>query len=199
MRKFIVSIHSSFDGVVTGPADDVTNFIIWAGDGIEDSAPSFHENFATVDTILLGRGTYEDLSRKWPNVADWPDVDDVSLHLGDIVNKTPKLVVTGRAITDIKWGEFEPPKELVAPGIEDQIAALKAEDGGDIITFGSPTLVQSLTNAGLVDEYRIIVHPVIVGEGRRLFENIQERTDLRLKHVHRFARGAMAVHYERAV
>ena len=51
MRKIIVSIHSSFDGVVSGPPDDETNFMIWARAGIEDSAPSFHENFETVDTI----------------------------------------------------------------------------------------------------------------------------------------------------
>lgn len=162
MRKLIVSIHSSFNGVVTGPADDETNFMIWAGAGIEDSAPSFHENFSTVDTILMGHGTYDDLSRKWPFVQDWPGVDNVSLHLGEIVNKTPKLVVTGREIPDIRWGDFDPPKQLVGHDIEQQIRALKAEDGGDIITFGSPVLVRSLTSAKLVDEYRILVHPVIV-------------------------------------
>ena len=68
MRKLIVSIHSSFNGVVTGPADDETNFMLWAGKGIEDSVASFHESFETVDTILMGHGTYEDLSTKWPYV-----------------------------------------------------------------------------------------------------------------------------------
>ena len=197
MRKLIVSIHSSFDGIVTGPEDDDTNFMIWAQAGIEDSAPSFHENFEAVDTILMGRGTYEDLSRKWPYVEDWPDVDEVSLHLGELVNNTPKLVVAGeREISDIKWGGFDPPKQLVGNDIERQIKVIKEQDGGDIITFGSPILVRSLANANLVDEFRVLIHPVIVGEGRPLFRDIQERKDLRLRHFRAFERGAILVHYE---
>ena len=196
MRKLIVSIHSSFDGVVTGPDDDPTNFMVWAQAGIEDSAPSFHENFATVDTILMGHGTYEDLSRKWPYVRDWPGVDEVSLRLGELVNNIPKLVVAGEEIPDIKWGDFDPPRQLVGHDVERQIQALKKQDGGDIITFGSPTLIQSLTNANLIDEFRVLIHPVIVGEGQPLFRNIRERKDLRLRQVRTFERGAILIHYE---
>jgi dihydrofolate reductase len=197
MRKIIVSIHSSFNGVVTGPKNDETNFMTWAQQGIEDIVPSFHENFETVDTILLGRGTYEDLSTKWPFVKDWPDVDDVALRLGDIINNTRKVVVAGnREIDDIKWGDFAAPAQLVGNDIEQQIKALKEHEGGDIITFGSPILVQSLTNANLVDEYRILVHPVIVGEGRHLFSNIEGRKDLRLKSAKTFGHGAILVQYE---
>lgn len=196
MRKIIVSIHSSFDGVVTGPEDDETNFMIWAQAGIEDSAPSFHENFETVDTILMGHGTYEDLSRKWPYVQDWPGVDDVSLSLGDLVNNTPKLVVTGEEIPDLKWGDFDPPAQLVGPHTEQQIRSLKKQAGGDIITFGSPTLIRSLTNADLIDEFRVLIHPVIVGEGQPLFRDIRGRKDLRLRQVRTFERGAILVHYE---
>jgi dihydrofolate reductase len=63
------------------------------------------------------------------------------------------------------------------------------------MTFGSPTLVQSLTNAGLVDEYRILIHPVFVNYGKRLFENLDRRTDLRLVSVEPFKRGAILVVY----
>lgn len=196
MRKIIVSIHSSFDGVVTGPEDDETNFMIWAQAGIEDSAPSFHENFETVDTILMGHGTYEDLSRKWPYVQDWPGVDEVSLRLGELVNNTPKLVVTGEEIPDLKWGDFDPPAQLVGPHIEQQIRSLKKQVGGDIITFGSPTLIRSLTNADLIDEFRVLIHPVIVGEGQPLFRDIRGRKDLRLRQARTFERGAILVHYE---
>lgn len=199
MRKLIVSIHSSFNGVVTGPKDDETNFMVWAQPGIEDSSPSFHENFTTVDTILLGHGTYDDLSTKWPYVKDWPGVDAVALRLGEIINNTHKIVVAGHGkISDLKWGDFEPPTQLVGPNIEQQIRALKESEGGDIITFGSPVLVRSLTNANLVDEYRILVHPVIVGEGRPLFSDIQGRKDLRLKSTKTFEHGTILVHYELA-
>src|SRR6059036_1135816 len=107
MRRIIVFIHSTFNGVVTGPENDKTNFMIWAQTGIEDINESFHEHFATVDRIMLGRATYEDLSTKWPFVKSWPGVNGVTLRLGELINNTPKLVVSGdNNIDDIKWGDF---------------------------------------------------------------------------------------------
>jgi len=141
MRKIIVSIHSTFNGVVTGPADDKTNFMTWAQAGIDDSGEAFLKNFDTVDTIMLGRGTYEDLSTKWPFVKDWPDVSEIALRQADKINPTPKVIVAGEhKVEDPKWGDFEAPTQLTGSDIEDQIKALKEQDGGDIITFGSPTL-----------------------------------------------------------
>jgi dihydrofolate reductase len=196
MRKLIVSIHSSANDIVTGPPSDETNFMTWAQPGIEDSLETFLENLARVDTILLGRGTYEDLRRRWPHVKDWPNVNDVTLRVAEIINSTPKIVVTGQHnIQELQWGEFEAPKPLTGKHIEEQIRALKAGSGGDIITFGSLVLVQSLTNAGLVDEYQILVHPVVVNEGRRLFENLDGRKDFRLISLKAFERGAILVKY----
>src|SRR5918998_2440296 len=192
MRKLIVSIHSTANDVVTGPPSDETNFMVWAQAGIEDSLETFLESLAGVGTILLGRATYEDLVRKWPKVKEWPHVSEVALRIGEKINGTPKVVVTGKhPLESLEWGEFDPPTRLTGPGVEEQIKEMKEADGGDIITFGSPTLVQSLTNAGLVDEYRILVHPVVVNEGKRLFENVHRRTDLRLISVETFERGAM--------
>jgi dihydrofolate reductase len=183
--------------VVTGPADDKTNFMTWAQAGIDDSGEAFLKNFDTVDTIMLGRGTYEDLSTKWPFVKDWPDVSEIALRQADKINPTPKVIVAGEhKVEDPKWGDFEAPTQLTGSDIEDQIKALKEQDGGDIITFGSPTLVQSLTNANLIDEYRILVHPVVVGEGGHLFDNIVGRKDLKLLSTQTFEHGAMLVCYE---
>lgn len=196
MRKLIVSIHSTANDVVTGAPSDPTNFMMWAQAGIEDSLEAFLKSLANVDTILLGRATYEDLVRKWPKVREWPHVSDIALRIGAKINATPRVVVTGNLRTEsLGWGKFEPPTRLTGVDMEGQVTELKAGAGGDIMTFGSPTLVQSLTNAGLVDEYRILVHPVIVHEGRRLFENLARRTDLRLVSVETFPRGAMLVTY----
>jgi dihydrofolate reductase len=196
MRKLIVSIHSTANDIVTGPPSDETNFMVWAQAGIEDSLESFFKSLANVDTILLGRATYEDLVRKWPKVKEWPDVSDVALRIGDRINATPKVVVTGKhSLENLEWGEFEPPTQLTGSNIEEQIKELKEGDGSDIIMFGSPTLVQSLTNARLIDEYRILIHPIIANEGRRLFENLDGRTDFRLISVDTFERGAILVKY----
>jgi dihydrofolate reductase len=197
MRKIIVSIHSTFNGVVTGPANDPTNFMTWAQAGIEDSSEAFLQNFNTVDTIMLGRGTYEDLVTKWPSVSDWQDVSEVALRLGEIINTLPKVIVAGEnKIDDLTWGDFEAPIQLTGSNIEEQIRALKEQDGGDIITFGSPMLVQTLTNANLIDEYRILVHPVIVEKGHHLFDNVLGRKNLRLKGTKTFEHGAILVQYE---
>jgi len=196
MGKLVVSIHSTANDIVTGPPSDETNFMVWAQAGIEDSLEPFAKSLANVDRILLGRATYEDLVRKWPKVREWPDVSAVALRIGDKINRTPKFVVTSKhPSVSLEWGEFEPPTLLAGPGIEAQIRKMKEADGGDIITFGSPTLVRSLTNAGLVDEYRILVHPVVTNEGKRLFENLERRVDFRLVSVDAFEHGAMMVTY----
>jgi dihydrofolate reductase len=196
MRRIIVSIHSTANDIVTGPSSDETNFMVWAQAGIEDSLESFSKSLANVDTILLGRATYEDLVRKWPKVKEWPHVSDVALRIGEKINAAAKVVVTGtHPLATLEWGEFEPPVQLTGTSIEEQIKELKKSGGGDIITFGSPTLVQSLTNAGLIDEYRILIHPVIVNQGRRLFEHLDGRTDFRLVSVDTFERGSILVTY----
>jgi dihydrofolate reductase len=196
MRKLIVSIHSTANDIVTGPPPDKTNFMVWAQAGIEDSLETFFTSLANVDTILLGRATYEDLVRKWPKVKEWPGVSDLALRTGEKINGSRKIVVTGNhPLEKLEWGQFEPPKQLTGPGIEEQIKELKERAGGDIMTFGSPTLVQSLANAGLVDEYQILVHPVVVNVGTRLFDNLNGRTDFRLIGVHAFERGAILVTY----
>jgi dihydrofolate reductase len=196
MRKLVVSIHSTVNDIVTGPPSDETNFMVWAQAGIEDSLDSFLKSLTAVDRILLGRATYEDLVRKWPKVEEWPHVSDVVLRIGEKINRTPKAVVTGNhPLRSLEWGQFEPPTQLTGTGIEEQIREMKEADGGDMITFGSPTLVQSLTNAGLVDEYRVLIHPVIVNEGKRLFDKLDRRTDFRLISVETFARGAILVTY----
>jgi dihydrofolate reductase len=196
MRKLIVSIHSTANNIVTGPPHgDETDFTRWAQPGIDQTSEKFLASLDGVDTVVLGRGTYEDLVRKWPNVKEWPDVPEVALGIGEKINSARKFVITSQSAERLPWGAYEPATPLAGPDIERQIRELKEADGGDIITFGSPVLVQALANAGLVDEYRIIVHPVIMHEGRRLFDNLDGRTDLRLVEVETLPGGAMMVTY----
>ncbi len=200
MRKLIVSIHSTANNIVTGPpAGDETDFGRWARRGIGDTLDTFMASLEGVDTIILGRGTYEDLVRKWPKVDTWPNVSDATQQVAEKINSAPKYVVSGTLQPDdLTWGKFEPPTLIAGTDAEAQIRKLKRGKGGDIITFGSPVLVQSLVNARLADEYRIIVHPVIMHEGRRLFDNLEGRTNLKLVDVDTFAGGAMIVTYARA-
>ncbi len=91
MRKLIVSIHSTANDIVTGlPSGDETD-LYWAGPGIEDSLDTFWTSLAGVNTILLGRATYEDLVRRWPKVKEWSDVSEVTLRIAEKINTTRKL------------------------------------------------------------------------------------------------------------
>ena len=196
MRKLIVSINSTANDIVTGPPSGDQTLLDWSLPYLGAGLEPFRIFIARAGTFLLGRATYEDLVRKWPKVKEWPNVNDVTLHIAEKINTTPKVVVTGKhPLESLSWGEFEPPTQLTGTSLEEQVKQMKEEDGGDIITFGSPTLVQSLTNAGLVDEYRLTIYPVIVNEGKRLFENLKGRTDFRLIGVTPFESGVIVVTY----
>jgi dihydrofolate reductase len=142
----------------------------------------------SVDIILLGRGTYEDLVRKWPSMN--------ALALGKKINSTHKVVVTGNhPLEELAWGEFEAPEQLTGDDIEQQITDLKASDGGDIMILGSPVLVRALAEADLIDDYQIKLHPVVVNVGEHLFDDLKETKDFQLVDARALADGAVLVKY----
>ncbi|GGD98288.1 dihydrofolate reductase family protein [Paenibacillus nasutitermitis] len=193
MRKIILFIHSTINGVVTGdPSKDKTNWAAWRNSaGTEEGSQYLLNIFETADTLLLGRGTYEDLSGKWTNTR--------GSKLGDKINNAHKLVVTSaRPLDNLKWGEFEAPKQLTGSHIEEQIKDLKNGDGGDIVIFGSPTLVRSLANANLIDEYQIVMHPVVVNVGEHLFDNLKVQKEFHLVDVKTLKVGSLLVTYKPA-
>lgn len=193
MRKIILFIHSTFNGVVTGdPNKDKTNFMVWANRAnFEKGSEYLLKVMNSVDTILLGRGTYEDLVRKWPPMNASP--------LGKKINNAHKVVVTGdRSLDELKWGKFEAPEQLTGNDIEKQIKKLKASEGGDIMIFGSPVLVRSLTEANLIDEYQIKLHPVVVNVGEHLFDNLKKKKDFQLVDAQALADDSILVKYKPA-
>ena len=130
MRKLIVSMHSTANNIVTGPpTGDETDFMQWAQPGIDDSQDRLLGSLDGVDTIVLGRGTYEDLVRKWPKVKEWPDVPDVALRLGEKVNTARKFVVTRtRPPESLQWGEHD-------DGVDDDGPRRHIQRGAMMITY----------------------------------------------------------------
>lgn len=201
VRTLVAYLNSTVNGVVTGdPAGDKTDFMVWTSpESVESGSLLLLEIMRTVDTILLGRATYEDLVRKWPLVAEWPEPGDVGVRLGEAVNSARKLVVTSkRPEGGFPWGDFAPAEPLGEGDVADQVRDLKNGDGGDIIIFGSPTLVRSLTDARLIDEYKLAVRPVIVPVGERLFDGVRDRTDLELVQMQPQDDGSFVVTYRPA-
>ena len=184
MRKIIAGLHITFDGIMSGPHGDEKNMISWAMSGVQDSTPDFQEYLRSFGTILLGRVTYEGLSQFWPTAAG---------EFADLMNLTPKIVFS-TTLSNAKWGDFDD-ITLINKNVETAVKKLKEQDGKDMIIFASSKLIQSFTNAGLIDEYRIVVHPVLLGNGVRLFDNISTRRNLKLKNMKSYPSGAVLLQY----
>lgn len=201
-RRVILFIHSTLNGVVTGDPDgDKTDFSGWTREAnvLGGASSSLLQLFDRVDTVLLGRGTYDDLCRKWPVMQGQADAVDTGSRLAVKINNASKLVATrNRQVTDLPWGEFVAAEPLTGDDVVAQIAALKSSAGGDIVIFGSPTLVRSLADAGLIDEYHFVVHPVLVEVGERLSDGLETRTDLHLLSATPFGEDAVLLTYTRA-
>jgi dihydrofolate reductase len=109
------------------------------------------------------------------------------------MNHTPKIVFSA-TLSRVQWGAFNN-ISLINKNVEREVKRLKEQKGKDMIIFASSKLIQSFTNAGLIDEYRIVVHPVILGSGKQLFDNIRARHNLKLESAKPYDSGAILLRY----
>lgn len=152
MRKVAAALFISLDGVVEAP-------YAWQFDVFdEDMIAAMSEQLAAQDTVLLGRVTYEEWAPYWPTSTDEP--------FASYINHVPKYVVS-TTLKTVDWSNAT----LVNGPVADTIASLKQQPGQTIGVAGSPTLVRSLLQARLVDELLLMIHPVIAGTGKRLFQD----------------------------
>ncbi|UQN09188.1 dihydrofolate reductase family protein [Deinococcus sp. QL22] len=163
MRKVTSGLFISMDGVVENPAE-------WQETFDEDMGAELAETLSQIDTILLGRKTYQGWASYWPMATT--DLDYASL-----INQTPKYVVS-RTLHDVEWGPFDT-VQLLQGNLAEGIGKLKAQPGKNIAVQGSPTLVNSLIQHDLLDELTLYIHNVVAYHGRRLFDGGQlKRFDL---------------------
>jgi dihydrofolate reductase len=162
MRKVTSGLFISLDGVVEAPH-------LWQFDVFDDDmADAMTRMMASIDTVLLGRVTYQEWADYWPNAT-------TDLDYADFINNTPKYVAS-TTLKQLDWQN----SILIEGDVAAAVAGLKARPGGDIGIQGSPTLVRSLVSAGLVDELTLILHPVIAGGGKRLFPGGEALQRMRL-------------------
>ena len=139
---------------------------------------------STADALLVGRRTFEDFRSYWPHQ------NDDATGVRDYLNSVQKYVVSS-TLSDPNWDHTT----VLTGDVADEVTALKAQDGGDIVVTGSVTLVQSLNQLRLVDEYRLFVYPVTMTRGRRLFDEPDDRRDLELVEAHPFRTGVVLLRY----
>jgi len=177
MRKVVVNEWMTLDGVVQGPgyADEDTDGGFtnggWHLQYFDDMSRNWVvEGYASAGGFLLGRQTYENLASYWPNASDEEQV------IAKPLNSLPKYVATTTLHEPLEWEN----STVLKGDVAEAVAALKKEDGGDLHVIGSPAFVQTLIENELVDSYRLMIDPVVVGGGKRLFRDSGMLASLKL-------------------
>jgi dihydrofolate reductase len=143
---------------------------------------------AASDTMLLGRVTYEEFAAFWPS----QEASDEDQEATNYMNNTPKFVVSKTLEEPLEWNN----STLINGGVAEGITKLKEQPGKDISITGSPTLVRSLLEEDLLDELRLMVHPIVVGGGKRLFEAGSDQKALELVDSKTFSTGVLYLTYQ---
>ncbi len=179
MRKVIAAINMTIDGICDHTA------------GIPDE--EIHQHYTELlgqgDAILYGRITYQ-LMEFWRTLLETPSEEKSMNEFAIAIDKIPKIVFS-RTIKSVDWKSAK----LANRDLENEVLALKQEPGKDIFV-GSRSLIIQLMKLNLIDEYQLCVHPVIAGSGLPLFENIDDRTVLKLTKTKTFGGGAITLYYE---
>ena len=179
MRKLIAAINMTLDGFCDHTA------------GIPDE--EIHQHYTELlnegDAILYGRITYQ-LMEYWQPLVKNPSGEKTMDDFAMAIDKIPKIVFS-HTLKNVEWESAK----LANRPIEEEVLELKQQSGKDIFV-GSRSLIIQLMKLNLIDEYQLCVHPVIVGNGLSLFENINDRTILKLMKTKTFSGGAVTLYYE---
>jgi dihydrofolate reductase len=185
MGKVIYWVHQSVDGFIEGPNGEFD----WPVMGPELSAYSLGLT-DRAGAFLYGRKVWEMMSWYWPR-AESISKDPHDLAFAPVWRRTPKVVFS----RTLDAAEFD--ARVIGGDLAEQVAALKAESGGDLLLTGGSGAAAALTDLGLIDEYQIIVHPVVLGGGRPVFPP-KDRLALRLVESRTFDSASVLLRYERA-
>ena len=185
MRKLSVFNSISLDGYFTDKNSDMS----WA----HKNDPEFNEFVADNakggrGPILFGRVTYEMMASFWPTSQANQMFPDVAMAM----NNLPKVVFS-RTLEKADWNNTR----VIRDNLVDEVRTMKDEDGDDMIIMGSGTIVSQLTQAGLIDEYQVVVNPIVLGGGRTMFEGVDGNFELRRTNVRSFGNGNIFILYER--
>lgn len=176
MRKIVVSMYLSLDGVMEEPA--------WTAPYFNEEVAKFQSDLLfESEALLLGRVTYQGFAAAWPSMTD-------EVGFADKMNSMPKFV----ASTTLK--EYEWNASLIKGNIVEEVSKLKQQSGQNLLIYGSGELIQTLMQHDLIDEYHFIINPVIVGNKKRLFKNENDTKSLKLLKTRTTSLGVVILSYE---
>ena len=182
MRKLSVFNSVSLDGYFTDAHGDMS----WAHQEDDEWNAFAAENAGGGGVLLFGRVTYELMAAFWPTPEAFATMPDVAERMTAL-----RKVVFSRTLEQPSWANTE----VVKGEIEAAVRRLKAEPGPDMAILGSGTIVSQLTDARLIDEYQVVVTPVVLGSGRTMFDGVEETVELRLTNTRAFENGNVVLWY----
>lgn len=186
MRKIVLMMSVSLDGYFEGPDHDISWHLV-------DEELHQHMNDVTrrLGGDLCGRATFELMDGYWPTADAAPDVSPVEAEFAQLWRELPKYVFS-RTLDHVD----DPNATIVREVVPEEIRKLKEQPGGDLVVGGAELAAEFLRH-GLVDEFRIYVHPVLVGRGRLLFPADDALTSLNLAETRAFGNGVVLLRYEK--
>lgn len=186
MRKIIVSEFITIDGVIEDPGGaENSPYGGWSFSYWNDEAEKYkHEELFSSDALLLGRETYQGFAAAWPSMTD-------ENGFADRMNSLPKYVVSN-TLEKTEWNN----SKIIKDNIIEEIQKLKEQPGQSIFIFGSGQLIHTLREHDLIDEYRLMVHPVVIGGGKKLFQDLAEQKSMKLVQTETFRSGIVVLVYQ---
>lgn len=182
MGKIGMFENVSIDGYFAGPNGEIDWFV-----GDEETAQYAKDQAKSTATILFGRVTYELMASYWPTEEAMKN-DPV---VAEVMNSASKIVFS-RTLDRVEWDNTR----LVKGNIEEEISKLKQQPGNDMVILGSGSIVSALEQRGLIDEYSFMVNPIILGQGRSIFQGIKDRLHLKLLKTRTFKSGNVLLQYQ---
>ena len=173
MRKIIVSMRVTLDGFIAGLHGEMD----WMEEFFDEALANYESELQkTVDTTLFGRETYQGFESYWPKVALDPASPKGLAEYAQQLNAMRKIVFS-KTLSRAEWNN----SVLVHEIVPEEIIKMKQEPGRDMVIYGSASIVQTLTNLGLVDRYRLLIFPIVLGSGKPLFHDISHK--MKLSHI----------------
>ena len=185
MRKIVYFMHTSLDGFVAGSKGEM-DWINIDNEMFDYALQRTNE----ADIALYGRVTYEMMESYWPTAGDQPNASKHVEHSA-WYNNVEKVIVS-MSMRDLKLAKTK----VISDNIIAEIKKLKSEIGKDILMFGSPSVGYLLTEENLIDDYWLLVNPILLGQGIPLFKNFKNRLKLKLLSSKSFSSGVICLHYE---
>ena len=180
MRKLIAAINMTLDGFcdhTAGIADD-------------ELLQHYNELLSNADSLLYGRITYQLMESYWPTVVKNPTGNKSTDEYAVLIDNISKIVFS-RTLRNVDWKNVK----LAKGGMKEEVLELKQQAGKNIIA-GSPSVIVTFMQLDLIDEYQLCIHPIILGKGLPLFENIKERINLNFIKTKTFGCGSVIHYYE---